>query len=87
MSIIEKGEYDKFIEVDQLNISKGNGTVFDGFKEAKLNFAPTFKVRLDEYSDRIAWAFSSSTDDAGVHDIACNAVGASGAEGHCKNRV
>jgi phosphatidylinositol-bisphosphatase len=64
-------------EMDQLNIERRNGHVFNGFHEGILNFAPTYKYQpgTDEYDrrpekkirapawcDRILWRTTNITD-------------------------
>ena len=43
--------YDDLLTADQLMLEKGSGSVFHGFREGKVNFAPTYKYDLfsDDY--------------------------------------
>lgn len=41
--LIYAKEYEKLQECDQLRIQKKSGAVFDGFVEAPITFAPTYK--------------------------------------------
>eukprot|EP01097_Dermamoeba_algensis_P006470 TRINITY_DN4052_c0_g1_i1.p1 TRINITY_DN4052_c0_g1~~TRINITY_DN4052_c0_g1_i1.p1 ORF type:complete len:538 (-),score=127.80 TRINITY_DN4052_c0_g1_i1:506-2119(-) len=66
VSIIQKGEYGKFLQFDQLKTEMKNNRVFCGFQEGPLNFPPTFKVlrvpelqylnqRSPAWCDRVLW--------------------------------
>lgn len=70
------GDYDGMLESDQLNIEMRNGKVFNGFREAGISFAPTFKYdegvpglafdssekrRVPAYCDRVLFRGSSAS--------------------------
>ncbi|KAL7722624.1 Inositol polyphosphate 5-phosphatase [Entamoeba marina] len=52
-NLVEQKDYAKLYEHDQLNTCKAKKIVFDGFKEAPINFPPTFKIIVgkDVYID------------------------------------
>lgn len=70
LSLSEKGALDKLRPLDQLNIERSEGRVFEGFEEGVLNFIPTYKyqpgtdvfeqrpekkLRAPAWCDRILW--------------------------------
>ena len=70
LSLSEKGAIDKLRPLDQLNIERSEGRVFEGFEEGVINFIPTYKyqpgtdifeqrpekkLRAPAWCDRILW--------------------------------
>jgi hypothetical protein len=66
ISLAAAGEYETLLRADQLCASRASGDAFVGFKEGRIDFAPTFKVerreglthlsqRTPSYCDRILW--------------------------------
>lgn len=70
LSLSEKGAVDKLRSLDQLNIERSEGRVFEGFEEGVINFIPTYKyqpgtdvfeqrpekkLRAPAWCDRILW--------------------------------
>ncbi|KAK1591286.1 hypothetical protein Q3G72_005314 [Acer saccharum] len=41
--LLEDNDWDSLLEKDQLNIEREAGKIFDGFKEGRIFFAPTYK--------------------------------------------
>mmetsp|Transcript_32528 Transcript_32528/g.78943 ORF Transcript_32528/g.78943 Transcript_32528/m.78943 type:complete len:811 (+) Transcript_32528:49-2481(+) len=69
--LAERGAIDKLRPLDQLNIERSEGRVFEGFQEGILNFVPTYKyqpgtetfeqrpdkkLRAPAWCDRILWS-------------------------------
>lgn len=70
LRLSEKGQLDELRALDQLNMERLSGRVFENFEEGHLNFAPTYKyqpgtdvydqrpekkVRAPAWCDRILW--------------------------------
>ncbi|KAH0453071.1 hypothetical protein IEQ34_017395 [Dendrobium chrysotoxum] len=51
-TLLDDNDWDALLEKDQLNMEKEAGRVFDGWKEGKIYFAPTYKYshNSDEYA-------------------------------------
>ncbi len=45
VDLVDQGEYESLLEVDQLRQEMQNKRAFLGFSEPPINFPPTFKVR------------------------------------------
>ena len=75
--LIEAGRLAELAELDQLNIQKDSGAIFEGFHEGILNFPPTYKFlhRSDAYDrrpdkkarcpawcDRVLWRTAASLE-------------------------
>lgn len=75
--LIESARLDELAELDQLNIEKDRGEVFEGFHEGLLNFPPTYKyirttdeydrrpekkVRCPSWCDRVLWRTTASQE-------------------------
>lgn len=65
---VKNQEFHKLLECDQLYIQRQAGNVFQGFKEADISFAPTYKydlfsddydtsekMRIPAWTDRVLW--------------------------------
>ena len=76
-ALIEAGRLTELAELDQLNMEKDNGSIFEGFHEGILNFPPTYKYlhRSSEYDrraekkarcpawcDRVLWRTAASRE-------------------------
>jgi phosphatidylinositol-bisphosphatase len=76
LELSEKGVFDELRELDQLNIERAEGRVFQGFEEGFLNFRPTYKyqpgtdvyeqrpekkLRAPAWCDRILWMAQEPT--------------------------
>jgi len=70
--LIDAGEYEELMKTDQLKEQIKNNVAWQGFKEGKYNFKPTFKVirqeiveyhpkRSPAYCDRILWKENKNT--------------------------
>jgi phosphatidylinositol-bisphosphatase len=72
----EKGVLDEMRKLDQLNVERAAGRVFEGFQEGPLHFPPTYKyqpgtdvyeqrpdkkLRAPAWCDRILWAAQESS--------------------------
>lgn len=70
LKLSEKGILDELRGLDQLNVERAAGRVFEGFEEGRLNFPPTYKyqpgtdmyeqrpdkkLRAPAWCDRILW--------------------------------
>lgn len=70
LHLSEKGQLDELRSLDQLNIERSAGRVFENFEEGRLNFVPTYKyqpgtdvyeqrpdkkLRAPAWCDRILW--------------------------------
>ncbi|EPS63921.1 inositol-1,4,5-triphosphate-5-phosphatase, partial [Genlisea aurea] len=56
--LVHERQWDKLLDSDQLLNELRNGSVFHGWREGKINFAPTYKYQMnsDEYVERSpAW--------------------------------
>lgn len=75
-------------DVDQLNIERNKGAVFNGFNEARITFPPTYKfipgtsqyddrvgvkVRAPAWCDRVLWRLHHSHDICVMLDYRCAA--------------
>ena len=75
LKMISEKEYDKLYENDQLKDEINAGRVFTGFKEGKINFAPTYRMvrnhhdysnkrfQSPSWTDRILWRTAAGLED------------------------
>lgn len=88
--MVDSGELSVLQEMDQLNIERQEGRVFEGFLEGALDFPPTYKYnpKTDEYErraekkqrapawcDRVLWKDSTMAYGHGAHKINLTSYG------------
>ena len=82
LQLSEAAQLEELRSLDQLNVERAAGRVFDGFEEGPLNFVPTYKyqpgtdvfdqrpdkkVRAPAWCDRILWM--AQEDPSHVHQL------------------